>query len=227
MGKPLPYSFACLGLLSKFYLHSVLLHIRTGWICIFNFVVVNCLIEWTDGWKCLVARIKVHELRNKSKVDLLAQLKDLKAELALLRVAKVTGGAPNKLSKMYMLSLPPLRYIYWSLKAFGGLYMFVWICRKVVRLGIAQVLTVISQKQKAALREAYKKKKFLPLDLRPKKTRAIRRRLTKHQVSIFLPDMFSCFLSFCSRFDFDFEITRQKWILFMKKRTLNLPLYVD
>lgn len=28
------------------------------------------------------------------------QLKELKAELAALRVAKVTGGAPNKLSKM-------------------------------------------------------------------------------------------------------------------------------
>ncbi|KAK8487687.1 hypothetical protein V6N11_012742 [Hibiscus sabdariffa] len=102
-----------------------------------------------------MARIKVHELRQKSKTELLAQLKDLKAELALLRVAKVTGGAPNKLSKI-----------------------------KVVRLSIAQVLTVISQKQKAALREAYKKKKFLPLDLRPKKTRAIRRKLTKHQASL-------------------------------------------
>ncbi|MBA0735716.1 hypothetical protein Gogos_019535, partial [Gossypium gossypioides] len=101
-----------------------------------------------------IARIKVHELRDKSKTELLSQLKELKAELSLLRVAKVTGGAPNKLSKI-----------------------------KVVRLSIAQVLTVISQKQKAALREAYKKKKFLPLDLRPKKTRAIRRRLTKHQES--------------------------------------------
>jgi len=48
-----------------------------------------------------IARIKVHELRQKSKTELLNQLKDLKAELALLRVAKVTGGAPNKLSKMY------------------------------------------------------------------------------------------------------------------------------
>ncbi|CAJ1956076.1 unnamed protein product [Sphenostylis stenocarpa] len=102
-----------------------------------------------------MARIKVYELRNKTKAELLNQLKDLKAELALLRVAKVTGGAPNKLSKI-----------------------------KVVRLSIAQVLTVISQKQKAALREAYKKKKYLPLDLRPKKTRAIRRRLTKHQASL-------------------------------------------
>lgn len=83
------------------------------------------------------------------------QLKDLKAELSLLRVAKVTGGASNKLSKI-----------------------------KVVRLSIAQVLTVMRQKQKAALREAYKNKKHVPLDLRPKKTRAIRRRLTKHQASL-------------------------------------------
>ncbi|WJX35584.1 60S ribosomal protein L35 [Trifolium repens] len=73
-----------------------------------------------------MARIKVHELRQKTKVDLLAQLKDLKTELALLRIAKVTGGAPNKLSKIM-----------------------------VVRRSIAQVLTVISQKQKAALREVY------------------------------------------------------------------------
>ena len=29
-----------------------------------------------------------------------SQLKELKTELAALRVAKVTGGAPNKLSKM-------------------------------------------------------------------------------------------------------------------------------
>ncbi|KAL2526684.1 60S ribosomal protein L35-2 [Abeliophyllum distichum] len=54
----------------------------------------------------------------------------------------------------------------------------------VVRLSIAQVLTVISKKQKAALREAYKNKKYLPLDLRPKKTRAIYRHFTKHQASL-------------------------------------------
>ncbi|KAI5062404.1 hypothetical protein GOP47_0022943 [Adiantum capillus-veneris] len=101
-----------------------------------------------------MAKIKVHELRAKSKGELQNQLKDLKAELALLRVSKVTGGAPNKLSKI-----------------------------KVVRLSVAQVLTVLSQNQKAALRTAYKNKR-LPLDLRPKKTRAIRRRLTKHQAGI-------------------------------------------
>ncbi|GLT51159.1 hypothetical protein SLA2020_245880 [Shorea laevis] len=60
-----------------------------------------------------------------------------------------------------------------------GLY-----CSKVVRLSIAQVLTVMSQKQKAALREAYKNKKYLPLDIRLEKTRAIRHRLTKHQASL-------------------------------------------
>jgi len=83
------------------------------------------------------------------------KLKDLKAELALLRVAKVTGGAPNKLSKI-----------------------------KVVRLSIARVLTVISQNQKAALQKAYEGKQYKPLDLRVKKTRAIRKALTKEQKSL-------------------------------------------
>lgn len=76
-----------------------------------------------------------------------------------------------------------------------------------MRLSIAQVLTVIRQTQKKTLREAYASKartrsltlrgtpvgasltrffpfrpqKYMPLDLRPKKTRAIRRRLTKVQ----------------------------------------------
>ena len=48
-----------------------------------------------------------------------------------------------------------------------------------VRKSIARVLTVTHQKQRQNLREFYKNKKYLPLDLRPKKTRAIRRRLTK------------------------------------------------
>eukprot|EP00894_Picocystis_sp_ML_P005541 jgi/Pico_ML_1/56058/g1654.t1 len=67
---------------------------------------------------------KAYELRTKSKADLETQLKELKAELNALRVAK----------------------------------------------------------KKQALREVYKGKKYLPLDLRPKKTRAIRRRLTKAQL---------------------------------------------
>lgn len=100
------------------------------------------------------AKVKAHEIRSKSKAELLDQLKDLKQELAALRVAKVTGGAPNKLSKI-----------------------------KVVRKGIARVLTVVNQNQRAALKDAYKGKKYTPVDLRSKKTRAIRKRLTKHQAS--------------------------------------------
>ncbi|KAK9790366.1 hypothetical protein WJX73_010050 [Symbiochloris irregularis] len=102
-----------------------------------------------------MAKLKAYELRPKGKAELQAQLKELKQELGALRVAKVTGGAPNKLSKI-----------------------------KVVRKSIATVLTILSQNQRKALREAYSKKKFVPLDLRPKKTRAIRRRLTPHQAAL-------------------------------------------
>merc|ERR1712070_1101801 len=106
----------------------------------------------TEHARSTMAKLKVSELRGKSKQELLNQLKDLKQELALLRVAKVTGGAPNKLSKI-----------------------------KVVRLSIARVLTVISHNQKAALRKAYEGKQYIPIDLRAKKTRAIRKALTKEQ----------------------------------------------
>lgn len=47
---------------------------------------------------------------------------------------------------------------------------------RAVRKGIARVLTVYTQKQRAALKEEFKNKKYVPIDLRPKKTRAIRRR---------------------------------------------------
>ena len=98
---------------------------------------------------------KVHELRNKSKTDLEKQLEEYKTELSALRVAKVTGGAASKLSKI-----------------------------KVVRKSIARVLTVINQTQKAQLRVFYKDKDLQPLDLRFKKTRAIRKGLTKGQKAL-------------------------------------------
>ena len=52
-----------------------------------------------------------------------------------------------------------------------------------VRKSIARVLTVINANQRSQLRLFYKNKKFLPLDLRPKLTRALRRRLTKHEAT--------------------------------------------
>ena len=66
---------------------------------------------------------KAYELREKSKDELLETLKDLKQELATLRVAKVTGGAQSKLAKI-----------------------------KSVRKGIARTLTVITQKTRAAVK---------------------------------------------------------------------------
>lgn len=83
------------------------------------------------------------------------QLTELKTELASLRVAKVTGGAASKLSKI-----------------------------RVVRKSIARVLTVIHQTQKENLRKYYRGKRYRPKDLRPKKTRAMRRLLTPHERSI-------------------------------------------
>lgn len=75
------------------------------------------------------------------------------------------------------------------------------LCSNTVRKSIARILTVINQKQRQNLREFYKKSKCtpivlsfylypsnfcfpdLPLDLRYKKTRAIRRRLTTKESS--------------------------------------------
>ncbi|KAI0254759.1 ribosomal protein L35 [Lactifluus subvellereus] len=100
-------------------------------------------------------KVKAYELQSKSKNDLAKQLGELKQELLTLRVQKIAGGAASKLTKI-----------------------------NTVRKSIARVLTVTNQKARQNLREYYKDKKYLPLDLRPKKTRAIRRRLTKHEKSL-------------------------------------------
>jgi large subunit ribosomal protein L35e len=103
-----------------------------------------------------MVKAKAHELRTKSKSELMSQLGELKTELQSLRVSKVMGGAATKVSKI-----------------------------GVVRKNIARVLTVYNQNMKAKLRELYQNEKFVPIELRAKKTRAIRRRLTKEQVSLF------------------------------------------
>ena len=50
-----------------------------------------------------------------------------------------------------------------------------------LRKSIARVLTVIKANQRSQLRLFYKNKKYLPLDLRPKQTRAKRRALSTHE----------------------------------------------
>merc|ERR1712055_89024 len=102
-----------------------------------------------------MAKVKAKELRGKKKEELLKQLHELKTELSQLRVAKVTGGAASKLSKI-----------------------------RTVRKSIARVLTVVHQTQKENLRKFYHNKKYKPIDLRKRKTRAIRRQLTTHEKSV-------------------------------------------
>ncbi|KAI9007249.1 ribosomal L29 protein-domain-containing protein [Gaertneriomyces semiglobifer] len=101
-----------------------------------------------------MAKVKTFELRKKTKADLTKQLDELKQELASLRVQKIAGGAGSKLAKIHD-----------------------------VRKNIARVNTVISQTQREQLRIFYKGKKYIPLDLRVKKTRAIRQRLTAFEAS--------------------------------------------
>ncbi|KAG6129435.1 60S ribosomal protein L35 [Claviceps purpurea] len=94
------------------------------------------------------AKVKTAQLWDKSKDDLTKQLLELKTELSQLRIQKIVSSG-SKLNKI------------------GDL-----------RKSIARVLTVINAKQRSQLRLFYKNKKYAPLDLRAKQTRAIRRRLS-------------------------------------------------
>ncbi|KAI9031927.1 ribosomal L29 protein-domain-containing protein [Phycomyces nitens] len=102
-----------------------------------------------------MAGVKAHELRNKNKAELLKVLDNQKQELASLRVQKVAGGSASKL------------------QAIGQ-----------ARKDVARTLTVINQTQRDQLRLFYQKKKLIPIDLRVKKTRALRRALTPYELSL-------------------------------------------
>lgn len=99
-----------------------------------------------------MAKVKVAELRGMKKDALLAKLKEFKTELAGLRVSQATGGANAKLSQI-----------------------------RRTRKDIARVLTVMNQTQARELRKFYADAKYQPLDLRVKKTRAMRRALTAEE----------------------------------------------
>lgn len=81
------------------------------------------------------------------------QLGELKTELGQLRIQKIASSG-TKLNRIHDL-----------------------------RKSIARVLTVINIKQRNQLRLFYKNKKYLPLNLRAKQTRAIRRRLSPEDAS--------------------------------------------
>ncbi|KAK0737627.1 ribosomal L29 protein-domain-containing protein [Apiosordaria backusii] len=98
-------------------------------------------------------KVKAGQLWSKNKDELTKQLGELKTELGQLRIQKIVSSG-TKLTKIHDL-----------------------------RKSIARVLTIINAKQRAQLRLFYKNKKYLPLDLRVKQTRAIRRRLSPEDAS--------------------------------------------
>ncbi|KIW06724.1 ribosomal protein L29 [Verruconis gallopava] len=100
-------------------------------------------------------KVKAAQLWGKNKDELRKQLDELKQELVQLRTQKIAGGASSKLNKIHD-----------------------------VRKSIARTLTVITANQRQQLRLFYKNKKYVPLDLRPKQTRAMRRRLTKYEAGL-------------------------------------------
>ncbi|KAM7222315.1 Ribosomal L29 domain containing protein [Rhypophila decipiens] len=93
-------------------------------------------------------KVKASQLWGKNKEDLTKQLGELKTELGQLRIQKIVSSGA-KLNKIHD-----------------------------IRKSIARILTIINAKQRSALRLFYKNKKYIPLDLRAKQTRAIRRRLS-------------------------------------------------
>merc|ERR1712194_253612 len=97
-------------------------------------------------------KVKACELRSKTSRELTKEVDELRAELGQLSVAKATAAAASKVAKI-----------------------------RGVRKSIARVLTVYNQKLRKEAKEKYQGKKYVPQDLRPKKTRAIRRRLTTAQ----------------------------------------------
>lgn len=115
--------------------------------------------------------IKAAELRKKSSEELLGELKKLREELQSIRFTKVSGTAVAKLSKI-----------------------------KILRKSIARCLTVINSNSKNKALNALRSRastdasgnavttliknlkiKSLPTNLRAKRTRALRKALTKSQ----------------------------------------------
>ena len=118
--------------------------------------------------------VNAKDYRKKENKDLLTDLKKLREDLQTIRFTKVSGTAVAKLSKI-----------------------------KTLRKQIARVLTIIRENKKAEVIKNLRTKttkeekdgkeeevkttiknlkmKHIPLDLRPKRTRAMRRRMTKFE----------------------------------------------
>ncbi|CAD8084645.1 unnamed protein product [Paramecium sonneborni] len=97
-------------------------------------------------------KFKVRKLKEQKPEDLLKDLEKLKGELIQLRTVKVSAGNAQKLGRI-------------------GL----------VRKRIAKFLTVINEQRRNQVKTTTKHASRLPVDLRGKKTRAIRQRLNRSE----------------------------------------------
>ncbi|CAI2383268.1 unnamed protein product [Moneuplotes crassus] len=96
--------------------------------------------------------VKASVLRKKNEEQLNKDLEEFRKNLAELKFNKASASQQMKVSKL-----------------------------RTVRKDIARVLTVLNTMKKDEAREKYAKAKYQPLDLRAKKTRKIRRKMTRHQ----------------------------------------------
>ena len=132
------------------------------------------------------------EYRKKNTTELLADLKKLREELQTIRFTKVTGTAVSKLSK-----IKPLR------KQIARILTIIRENKKsevISKLLTKETKEVVNDKETSVSKTIKNlKMKHLPLDLRPKKTRAIRRKMTKFESKLLTLKLFKRKLSFRMR----------------------------
>ena len=132
------------------------------------------------------------EYRKKNTTELLSDLKKLREELQTIRFTKVTGTAVSKLSK-----IKPLR------KQIARILTIIRENKKsevISKLLTKETKEVVNDKETSVSKTIKNlKMKHLPLDLRPKKTRAIRRKMTKFESKLLTLKLFKRQLSFPMR----------------------------
>ena len=118
--------------------------------------------------------VSAKEYRKKENKDLLTDLKKLREDLQTIRFTKVSGTAVAKLSKIKELRKQIARVL--------------TILRENKKVEVIKNLrTKTTKEEKDGKEEEVKttiknlKLKHIPLDLRPKRTRAMRRRMTKFE----------------------------------------------
>tara|TARA_B110000090_G_C13267129_1_gene402655 strand:+ start:52 stop:429 length:378 start_codon:yes stop_codon:yes gene_type:complete len=102
-----------------------------------------------------MGKVRAHEIRSSTKSALKQKVEELKKDLSNLRVQQKSGSKSTRVAKI------------------GGL-----------RKDIARVLTVMNQDTKKQLRAYHATEGGrIPLDMRAKSTRAMRRKLTTEEAS--------------------------------------------